>query len=548
MSSSLKTTFDLLAETANEAATDVLLEALDSPRSEIKFAALKVVTQRRSTRLHNELLLRWHTFNERAKSILVESSSPLTKAVRDAILSQDNQLAANGCDAVLRMSEYDLIPVLVTAAEESKNPNQDQAAQTILALSELLYDEVVLPRDYRKRRDPQVVRRFVVGALEASINRFDDHQKREIVEAFLVLTTCENSTLSGLLRYTNTNVFQAAQQLLANSPRLGVIRLVLNFLEAPHTPAPVRDVISSRHDISFLRHLLKKINDNLTTYTRTNLRKIDRFDWLRGNLSQLLALNGAEQAGLVSLVVASSMEQSATFDVIRYLIDSGQPEGRRAAAGALHQFGGQEAEDLMFELSADGDPLVQARVVGHLRATGAPGALPRLIQLLESPHEVVRAALRDCLAEFTFSRYLAAFDTLDESVRATTGTLVKRVDIKAVSCLAEEIASPARNRQLRAIEMAIAMDAIQDLEREIIALGESPDHIVRLAAVKGMACCDTQRIRAALRNLMLDRATSVKEAAERVLQMFADRKTGPLDVQFGENAGFLTTPNLETPA
>ena len=149
-----------------------------------------------------------------------------------------------------------------------------------------------------------------------------------------------------------------------------------------------------------------------------------------------------------------------------------------------------------------------------------------MIQLLESSHEVVRAAVRECLPEFTFSRYLSAFDTLDESVQATTGTLVKRVDRDALKRLVVELDSPARNRQVRAIEMAIAMDAVKDLEREITALRDSPHYAVRRAAVKAMSCCNTQRTRAALRDLLRDRSTAIKAAAEAVLQMFASRQKG----------------------
>lgn len=545
MSSGLKTTFEWLAATKNEAASDLLLEALGSARSDVKFAALNAVTRRRSPRLHHELLRRWHTFSERAKSILVDSATRLTKAVRDAILSQDEQLAANGCDAVWRMSEYDLIPVLVTAAEEPHNPSRDKAAATILALCENLYDELAMPRDYRKRRDPQIVRRFVVGTLETSINRFDQHQKREIVEAFLMLVTCENSALRGLLRHTGTKAFHTARNLLENSPRLGVIRLLLSHLDAPHTPLPCREVISTRHDISFLRHFLKKLDDDLTVHAEANLKKIARLQWLESDLSILLALNGVEQAGLVKLVMGSSIDREVAFAVIQFILHSGQPEGRRAAARVLHQFGGLQSQDLLFELSADDDPLIQASVVGHLRDTGSPRALPRLIQLLENPHDAVREALRECLAEFTFERYLAAFDTLDEAVRATTGTLVKRVDPGALNNLLVELNSPARNRQLRAIEMAIAMDAVKHLESEITALSDSPDHIVRRAVVKALAGCDTRRTRAALRELLMDRSTSVKEAAEQVLQMFAARQTENPWVRLGGANALAATNNVE---
>ena len=446
------------------------------------------------------------------------------------------------------MSEYDLIPVLVTAAEDQHNPNQDKAAGTILALAELLNDKLATPRDYRNRRDPQIVRRFVVGVLETSINRFEHHQKREIVEAFLVLVTCENSALRGILKHSNTKVFHTACNLLANSPRLGVIRLLVNYLDALHIPALCRKVISSRHDISFLRYFLKKINDDLTVNARANLKRISVFEWLKNDLSSPWALNGSEQSGLVALVMASSMDRADAFEVIQFVLNSGQLEGRRAAARVVHQFAGPRSQELLFELSDDDDPSLQATVVGHLRDTGAPGALPRLIQMLESPHKEVRVALRACLSEFTFDRYLAAFDTLNEAVQASTGTLVKRVDVEALGRLANEFKSTARNRQLRAIDMAIGMDAVGILDQEITALSTSPANSLRGAAVKAMTCCDTERIRAALRHLLMDRSTAVKEAAEQALQMFADRLTGTVDTRPDEDFPFPSTPSPETPA
>jgi len=81
MSGGLKTTFDLLAATKNEVASDLLLETLESVRSDIKFTALSAVTKRRSSRLHDELLRRWHTLSERAKAVLVDSAPRLTRAV-----------------------------------------------------------------------------------------------------------------------------------------------------------------------------------------------------------------------------------------------------------------------------------------------------------------------------------------------------------------------------------------------------------------------------------------------------------------------------------
>ena len=64
------------------------------------------------------------------------------------------------------------MPALINAAEDESNPNRDLVADTLLQLAELLYDELAAPRDYRNRRDPQLVRQHVLGSLEQSVRRY----------------------------------------------------------------------------------------------------------------------------------------------------------------------------------------------------------------------------------------------------------------------------------------------------------------------------------------------------------------------------------------
>ena len=149
VSSGLDKTFEVLTSTKNEAATGVLLGALDSANRDVQAAALKALVQRRSGSGHRELLNRWHTLGKRAKASVAEFGGRISSAVRRAVLSAEEQLAINGFDAVMCLREFDLIPVLVTAAKDKGNPNARRAAQTILALAEILYEQLALPRDYR---------------------------------------------------------------------------------------------------------------------------------------------------------------------------------------------------------------------------------------------------------------------------------------------------------------------------------------------------------------------------------------------------------------
>ena len=75
---------------------------------------------------------------------------------------------------------------------------------------------------------------------------------------------------------------------------------------------------------------------------------------------------------------------------------------------------------------------VQAHALVQLRHRGIPNAMPRLIEMVDSPHAVVRDAVRTQLDEFRLERYLAAFDTLDEGVRRSTGELILKIDPEAL--------------------------------------------------------------------------------------------------------------------
>ncbi len=113
---------------------------------------------------------RLHRVNEKWEAIIDVRHGRMSAALRDAVIAADPQLCHNGCRAILWFREYDLMPVLINAAEDEANPNRELVSTTLLQLAEALYDELASPRDYRKRRDPQLVRQQVLKSLEESVS------------------------------------------------------------------------------------------------------------------------------------------------------------------------------------------------------------------------------------------------------------------------------------------------------------------------------------------------------------------------------------------
>jgi len=526
MAKGLDTTFALLAETANEAATSVLIPALDSPHPAIHEAALRTILKRRSPAGRRAVVARLDRFAEPSRRIVRDSRVRMISALRDALLANDRQSFANACEAVLWFREYDLAAALVTVAEDRTNEQVELAIATLLALVEQLDEEVTGPRDYRERRDPQLVRQHVVETLAGSVARYAQHQRRELCEALLVLARHDTPMLLRILNDPRDASYLALIDVLTHSGRSGVIRLLLSFVGAATAPSVVLSVVSHRKDIAFVRRLLELISPSPSAVVAQNLKRIESVPWLDDGTFPIDALTGTEQASLLAMVMASGVKRHTAFTVVEYLLVNGHGAGRRAAAATLAEFHGADANDLCLQQLDDTDPVVRARLAEQLRARGIRGAMARLLQMVDSPHEVVREAACAQLDEFRLARFLAAFDMLPDEVRQSTGVLVKKVDRQAIAGLAEELAARARRRRLRGIAAARALQATAELESPLIALMEDEDHMVRTEAARALGDRGSSEAQGALANALHDRSATVQRVARESLERLADQAGG----------------------
>ena len=517
MSTGLATTFDLLGKTENEAAVRAMLPALDSPYHGIQEGALLAILARRSVTGGHELLRRLHSFPPRFKEIVRQQHGRMTQTLRDAILGADRQTCLNGCQATLWFREYDLVPALLRVAEDASAENNDITTNTLMDLIGQLYDELAGPRDYSDRRDPQLIRRNLVAALEGSVKQFGTHKRREIVEAFLLLVRRDNVTLKRILQDPHHVAFLTVIDLLTHSDHGGTIRLLLSFLDDLHAPSSALTAIGKRTDLKFVRYLLHKVGREPANVARQNLKRVKAIAWLGGDGRFLDRLDAAAQHGAVRLVMTAGIPREEAFVAVRHLLRNGQPAGRREAANALAEFSGDEANRLALKALEDPDPQVQANIAAQLRGRGIPGALPKLIALVDSPHAVVRTAARKGLTEFSFRKYLGAFDMLDEEVRKSTGRLVKKVDPEVLTLLAAELHSKLRTRRLRGVEIARCIEVVDRLEEVIVSMLRDEDHLVRVEAAAALATVSTQTSRLALEEAMHDRSELVREAARKGL-------------------------------
>jgi len=518
LASGLSITFDLLTSTNNEAAVQVLIPALDCANPAVQEGALIALLKRRTAAGGREILDRMSRMKPEWKTIIRQHRGRLTGALRDAVLGIDAGLCENGCKTAVMFRDYDLIPTLLNALDSSAQPNCDLAAQTTLELVQALCEEIVGGRDPSDRRDPQMIRRYVLGSLESSVYRYSQHKRREVIESFLLLAGRDNATLRTILGNPHHVALIAVSDVLSKSPQRGILRLLLKFLDDPHAPLAALMVIAGRNDSRFIHYLMRKIGHEPTAAMTSNLKKLTSISWLSDCRRIMDQIDDAGQHSAVRFVMASGVPRQQALGLIETILLHGKPGGRREAARALGEFQGTDANALAMSAVADPDPQVQANIILQLRGRGIPCVLPTLLELIESPYAVVRKAARESLAEFSFSRYVTAFDMLDEEVRRSTGLLIKKIDIQCVSLLNDELKSPIRTRRLRGLTIARTIEAVESVQSTIIEMLQDEDHVVRMEAAIVLGKSVSPASVAALTEALNDKSEVVRLSAQRSLQ------------------------------
>ena len=448
----------------------------------------------------------------------------MSGALRDAVLSDDDQLFANAGEIVEEFKEFDLVSTLVTLAENQKSKHAQAATELVLRLVQQLSEMIHGPRDYEDRRDPAALCRFVLESLERSVGRFRKHGRTELIEAFVILGGSSSSVLREILDDLRHPCYQTVIKTLTNSQSSGVIELLVHSLKSELTSLNLLNVISRRDDPKFLAQLFAFAEKGISGKVAKNFHRIRSFAWLQPGEHGYNYFDEQAQATCIKLVAASGVKPDEFLDLLENILKRGAPAARWAACEALAAIPGDRGNQLVLNALEDTSADVQAAATRQIRDRHVPGAMGILLKQIDSRHKAVREASCEALYEFSFANFLAGYEGLQDDARRTTGALVKKVDRKTVPSLLSEMEAQSRKRRLRAVEMAEVMAVVPEVAGGLLLLLlEDDDHLIRAAAADALQFHPTAEVQEALRLAANDRSSSVQNAAKNSLDIFDQR-------------------------
>ncbi|MCC9605197.1 HEAT repeat domain-containing protein [Blastopirellula sp. JC732] len=516
-------TFEFLARSGNAAATPVLIAALRSEALDIREFAFDALLKRSSAKGEAYLFEHWHELSEAWRLKIKQQMGVMTAILREQLLSPSRPDCEKAAAIALELEDFDLVRSVTTAAEDANNPNRDVAGRCLVSLIDRLRKLLDEATDARKR-NLVLWRGRAMESLDDSMRRCSTHQSDEIVESFLMLTSREHPMFRHLLDEPNSQVYKLTLSILKRTLRPAIVRLILSVFSETAPCPTLLAAAAWRTDPPFVAQLLDTFSSGMSEVELRNIKKIARVGWSHDQWDLLRSLTGRQQETALRFLIASSQDRDTVFGVIHFFLTQGKPDGRLAAIDSLAKDRGAVASQLVIDATSDEDPEVAAAALRQLRHRGIPGSLKYLLAQLDSEHEVVRVAVRESLEEFSFSKYLAAFDLMMDDRRETTGHLVRKIDTHSDELLVAELNSEMQSRRRRAIEVVECLGIAEQMQGPLLNLLKCDDYLIRVAAANALTNCNSDEAIAGLREALLDRNVSVQQAAEASLQSIAERR------------------------
>lgn len=543
----LQRSLRLLATTPNGAATGVLVRGLESDESATRVGAGRALAAREDRESHTELLRKLPGCRgDVRRAIAVDKViARLRPAAVDAITGDDQDLCQQATRYAVEAEDHLLLPSIVNAATDPTHPLGMALASASLRLAQSLSRVVEARAEGRDtgRRDPAFARRGALESLGRAVDRFREHQRLELLDAFLTLTTYNNPTLKKLLYDPTHAAHGPLLESLMTCTGFGAMDVLISTLEDTDASQQMLEMAARRGDRPYVGRLLRRFGERPGVRVTQNARRLSGFGWAAPDRQQrLLAMPGPEQAAAMRLFVAADTTADERLGLASVLLNRGRDEGRAAACEALRRLKSPEVVALLKLAIEDRCPEVVAAAATQLRKHEFPNALTELVMRLDHPAKVVVAAAQRALGEFSLDMYRKAYARLTHEQRVVAGRLVGKADPEAADEIARDLRSGAVGRRLEALRLIGELAIVDRLVEPVVKLTKDRDNGVRAEAARVLGGCDDPAVVDVLTELLGDKSSGVRVAAEASLRALnsldvADRLVEKLEGEFEGGAG-----------
>jgi hypothetical protein len=499
MASSINITTQTLALSRNKSAIPLLEKALDSSSKEVRKSAGNQLINLTGLKSVWKLINKFDPADEIMVNLFNAHREKVFSALRTAIIGKDPYLARNAFRVVYTQRYFEILPsMLATFLDQDKTEEEySSLSEGILKLTEK-YAQALEERKNRRRLYETILSEMVVILLRG-LKDFHRNDPDLFILVFLQLypfLTDKHSALTKLLYIPSSAFYRVVHRFLLSGREPYIFHFFVHCFSHSNPPPVVLTVFSKRFDIPFITYFLKSLEKPISASLKTNLTAVQPIEWLNSFRSLLDRLDEQAQTGLVLLVQNSGLSENEIQTKLLDLLHYGKNKSRLEALTALMQFSGEEIDQLIWDVSGDADPNVQAKALILLSKRDIQNANFRILQFANSPHEIVRETIQKLLPDFRLPRFFEMFDQLTEEQRRSMFNVVKVLDSQMINELSRIliVGEPRdKAKALLCIDYGSMVLALEDSLCGVLAKGEVAAIRVKAAELLAVGQRDLSR-------------------------------------------------------
>ena len=435
MARGIDLTFQVIAQSKNQAVVGLLDAAFQSTSQSVRKLAGKILVSRRNRQGLEAIIRNFDPTNADLVELVNANRDKIVPGLHGAIVDKDVALARQAFRLAYTQNFYEVLPTLTAYCLGPGS--QDKSSLSFQADFLRFLNKYTEALDKNDFAEHQFLYNTILPELSKALlhkmkeYRFTRHELALTVFLRLYPFFTDAGTdrdLNLQLRLPNSPVYVASYRRLLKESEAYLFKFITRCLDRLNPPPIVPQIISERSDIPFLDALFKSIKQPLTLEYKTNLAKLPPLVWIGQIGSFLNKFDPDAQCGLVLLAQNISIKEEELRACLLEIFERGNGKGRLAALSALAPFSNADIDRAIFGVSEEEEPALQIEALNQLSTRAVPGGVARIMRFAGSPHEAVRDTIKKLLPNFQFNRFFQSFDQLDDEQRRRMFDVVKKLD------------------------------------------------------------------------------------------------------------------------
>lgn len=516
--------YDLLCDTSNLAADELLVSSVGELEPEYQRHALETLLKRQQPVALRQLVEQYHDLPDPCRQQMGEQIALLEGVFREVIRSTSEQDRSNVIDLIAGCACYSMSYLLSMGLRSGSSETRAQAASALRKLTAQLTDkksssspqpdQLLDARSYYQHlADLGGHRKMMHTALRDALRAYETHLRTTVVEATAMMSLDLESEVRTEAQKPQSKYWRAVLDMLRFRPEPLFAPLALQALGIEQTRVRFAELITKCPDNEFMLAVANRSWLMGDPGIRKGCKLIRRLQWLEENEETLLAMSADDFQQTSRFIESTGIPDMKKIEWYRLVLLSDHRDKHATAVWGIIAINNDRSSDLLRTVTDWGEPHLARISLRALRAREGGCTVGSAAQYrARSKVSDARGAEGSGRCS-DFDEYWANYDQISESRRLTLGRSLLASDHKFEPSLSEKLSSASGTDRALAVHVIRTLQLTKRFRAQILERALDPDHFVRSAAIKALPQLQSAAARRVLSSALEDSDRRVRANA-----------------------------------